>query len=58
MAAAILDGWVAQSTPETDALHLTMLEDLLQATVLHESTERSLKTTQVLSTAIQFEELD
>jgi hypothetical protein len=35
-----------------------MLEDLLQATVLHESTERSLKTTQALSTAIQFEELD
>ena len=58
VAAAILDGWVAQSTPETDALHLTMLEDLLQATVLHESAERSLKTTQVLSTAIQFEELD
>ena len=58
VAAAILDGWVAQSTPEADALHLTMLEDLLQATVLHESTERSLKTTQVLSTAIQFEELD
>ena len=58
VAAAILDGWVAQSTPETDALHLTMLEDLLQATVLHESAERSLKTTQVLSTAIQFEEMD
>ena len=58
VAAAILDGWVAQSTPETDALHLTMLEDLLEATVLQESAERSLKTTQVLSTAIQFEELD
>ncbi len=58
VAAAILDGWVAQSTPETDAVHLTMLEDLLQATVLQESAERLLKTTQVLSTAIQFEELD
>ena len=58
VAAAILDGWVAQSTPDTDAVHLTMLEDLLKATVLQESTDRSLKTTQVLSTAIQFEELD
>lgn len=58
VAAAILDGWVAQSTLETDALHLNMFEDLLEATVLQKSAERSMKTSQVLSTAIQFEELD
>jgi len=58
VAAAILDGWVAQSVPETDAPHLAILEELLEATVLQESAERSLKTTQVLSTAIEFEELD
>ena len=58
VAAAILDGWVAQSVPETDAPHLAILEELLEATMLQESAERSLKTTQVLSTAIEFEELD
>ena len=58
VAAAILDGWVAQSVPETDAPHLAILEELLEATVLQESADRSLKTTQVLSTAIEFEELD
>lgn len=58
VAAAILDGWLAQSTLEIDALHLTMVDNLLQATAAKQTTEQSLKTSQVLSTAIQFEELD
>lgn len=58
VAAAILDGWLAQPTLEIDALHLTMVDNLLQATAVKQTTEQSLKTSQVLSTAIQFEELD
>lgn len=58
VAAAILDGWLAQSSPEVDALHLTMVDNLLQATAAKQTIEQSLKTSQVLSTAIQFEELD